>query len=36
MILLGLLGVGWLYGIAEHIGVIPYYKGNLEECWYCP
>jgi len=36
MILLVLLGVGWLYGIADHIGVIPYYKRDTEECFYCP
>ncbi len=36
MILLALLGVGWLYGIADHVGIIPYYRRNSEECWYCP
>lgn len=34
MILLVILGIGWLYGIADHIGTIPYYR-KKEECGHC-
>ena len=23
-------------GISDHVGVIPYYRRNSEECQYCP
>ncbi len=34
MILLVILGIGWLYGIADNIGFIPYYREE-EDCESC-